>query len=744
MADIGISVQLQGLDQVNRGLDSVGTRAKSLSATVSNTGSMFGGLGKALTDASRASETAWAKTTQLTGAFSTMKGVVAGLGLVALFGEAKHYIDDTLTSLEQLGRTSRALGVSSDDLQKWHFAAERMGVSATSIDEALKFLNRTMGEMKLGGPATPAVALFEKLADGMTDVQRKSLSTADAFRAVISGLQRIPDASTRTRVGLEVLGKGAEEFLIAANDPAQWNYLIQHFDELGLGVNKNVIDYFGDAHSKVKDLGAQLENLATIGIAGVIKGSEDLATWGTKLGIEWKIEAAEAGTLVNELTQVGRYISGPLTDAYQTFAQQADKWRDDMFPKGWKPFGSGFPSTTPQPQTPAPPTLSRDVDISSIPQAMLNRPLNIHLATPEEIEAAKKFTQTMAALTAQYADLTQGVAGSTYVTTLNQALVKAGIPLTGMLTAAQETERKKIDAMAMSVAEETQNIQDVEEAGKLWEAQIKERSQLIDQNKTASEQYADELDRINRLLGNDPEQLAKAVANLNQKYEQMDDIAKGIGDAFGNNLEKAITSGNWKNIGKSIGKDIETTLVHELIAKPISDAIGGALSGLAGHGGIAKGLGDELKGLLSGLGKWLGVDSPFLDKLHGILQSAWNALPGILDDAWGLLKRILGGIGGSGGAGNLIGEGISAIGSLLGFAGGGDLTVTKPQLIMVGERGPERIRVNPMAGGHGGDGGYGGGIHIHLPQSSVISNLTAGTFARQIARAVARENRRRV
>jgi hypothetical protein len=98
--------------------------------------------------------------------------------------------------------------------------------------------------------------------------------------------------------------------------------------------------------------------------------------------------------------------------------------------------------------------------------------------------------------------------------------------------------------------------------------------------------------------------------------------------------------------------------------------------------------------------------------------------------------------------------------SLLPFETGGDITVTRPTLLMVGEKNKaERVRVSPvgapprasaqqqamrMVEARESDNMLQPNVNVYLPASSVINDLTAGHFARQISGAVRRQNARLV
>jgi hypothetical protein len=61
------------------------------------------------------------------------------------------------------------------------------------------------------------------------------------------------------------------------------------------------------------------------------------------------------------------------------------------------------------------------------------------------------------------------------------------------------------------------------------------------------------------------------------------------------------------------------------------------------------------------------------------------------------------------------------------FAEGGDFIADRPQFIQVGERGAERVRVDPLTGPNASSGGGGGGETINL---SLTVNGSLGGFTK--------------
>ena len=177
---------------------------------------------------------------------------------------------------------------------------------------------------------------------------------------------------------------------------------------------------------------------------------------------------------------------------------------------------------------------------------------------------------------------------------------------------------------------------------------------------------------------------------------------------------------------------------------------GGKRGGLAGlfDGFVEQlatlfGLGEEEGGFLGGLGK---IFSSSWDSLSELLTGAWDWLSGIFSDSFGTLMDFLGGF-----IVQFITIVIDLIAALYAntvagfFASGGERTFTRPTFIGVGENGPERVTISPLAGAtSGGDDPVTGiistsqpiAVNVNIAPGAVIDGISSTRFARGIARQV--------
>ena len=111
----------------------------------------------------------------------------------------------------QIDDMSKKLGISTDVVQGFSFAAEQSGTTLEAIGAAVNKLNLNLGSEDKG-----AVKALKSLGLSFEDVRR--MKPEDAFLAIADKIQAIQDPMERVRVGTELMGKGFVEILPAIDD----------------------------------------------------------------------------------------------------------------------------------------------------------------------------------------------------------------------------------------------------------------------------------------------------------------------------------------------------------------------------------------------------------------------------------------------------------------------------------------------------------------------------------------------
>jgi hypothetical protein len=155
-----------------------------------------------------ATRTATKETMDWKGALSSTAsafGVAFSVGAVVAFGKS------VFDSASKIGDLAAQLGISTDAVQGFQFAAEQSGSSLDAVGTALTKMNQNLA----GGDKSTVKALKDA---GLGFAQIRDMKPEDAFLAITDAIQRIEDPMTQTDVALQLFGKSAAELLPAIKE----------------------------------------------------------------------------------------------------------------------------------------------------------------------------------------------------------------------------------------------------------------------------------------------------------------------------------------------------------------------------------------------------------------------------------------------------------------------------------------------------------------------------------------------
>lgn len=167
---------------------------------------------------------------------------------------ASDFIKEQIEIGSKLNDTADKLGVSTEELQKFQFAAGLSGVSAEGAGRALGFLNKNLGEA-IGGGAEQAKT-FADLGINLAEVKNGSKSATDLLPDVAKKMASLGSDAERTALSMKVFGKqGATLLPFLKQSPEEVAKLSAEFTELGGGMSSDFIgmaDKAGDEIDKLK------------------------------------------------------------------------------------------------------------------------------------------------------------------------------------------------------------------------------------------------------------------------------------------------------------------------------------------------------------------------------------------------------------------------------------------------------------------------------------------------------------
>jgi hypothetical protein len=137
------------------------------------------------------------------------------LGAAAIAGFTKRTID----AVGGLGEMADQLGVSTDALQAYQFAATQVGLSQEQLQQGLGRLTRQIGDAASGNDV--ALRSFKALGIGVLDASGRVRSTEDILGDVADALKDIEDPARRATIAYELLGRAGQKFLPFLQDGRQ-------------------------------------------------------------------------------------------------------------------------------------------------------------------------------------------------------------------------------------------------------------------------------------------------------------------------------------------------------------------------------------------------------------------------------------------------------------------------------------------------------------------------------------------
>lgn len=158
---------------------------------------------------------------------------LAGAAVIGKVAKSmKGLADETAAAGDRIDKTSQKLGLSRQAFQEWDYILSQNGASVDSLGVAMKTLTNKIGS---GSDAITALGLDLK------EVQ--SMSTEDAFSAIVTAFQQLPDGAEKSALAIELLGKQGQELMPLLNGTAEGTEALrQKFHDLGLEMTDEQVD----------------------------------------------------------------------------------------------------------------------------------------------------------------------------------------------------------------------------------------------------------------------------------------------------------------------------------------------------------------------------------------------------------------------------------------------------------------------------------------------------------------------
>jgi len=225
-------------------------------------------------------------------------GLAFSVGSIVAFGKS------VLDSASQIGDLSSQLGISTNAVQGFQFAAEQSGSSLDAVGIALTKMNQNLA----GGDKSTVKALKDA---GLEFSAIRNMKPEDAFLAITDAVKRIPDPMTQTDVALQLFGKSAAQLLPAIKDG---------FREVADSAHKMSTDTIASLKA-AQDAWAELSRNVTIVSGNIIAATMNLGKAVTASGSSF-------ASFARDVVLFGAGAAGNMAVAFDAAAKSGKDLKD--------------------------------------------------------------------------------------------------------------------------------------------------------------------------------------------------------------------------------------------------------------------------------------------------------------------------------------------------------------------------------------------------------------------------------
>ena len=255
-----------------------GNETEKAGKQAKDSGKNFEKFGSTVKAAAKVAAGAIAAVTAATGAAVT--------GLTNCTIEAGKFADEVNT-------LSTNTGLSTEQIQKFQFAAELLDVPLETVTGSMSKLLKTMDKAKDGGGAAEE---FEKLGVSVTDSSGKLRDNEDVFWDTIEALGKIQDESERDATAMSIFGKSAQDLngIIEAGKD-KFDELGKTAEDMGYVMGDDTLGKFQDFDDQMQLLSKSAESAKNALGLVLLPVLGSLATDGTNALSEFSKGIQEAG-----------------------------------------------------------------------------------------------------------------------------------------------------------------------------------------------------------------------------------------------------------------------------------------------------------------------------------------------------------------------------------------------------------------------------------------------------------------
>lgn len=189
----------------------------------------------------------------------TKKLSAAAGGLLTAIGAAAY---KSAALADDLNTLSKQTGISTEDLQKMSYAADRVDVSVDTIAGSMKKLTKSMAS-----DSASTTAAFAQIGVSVTNADGSLRSATEVFYEALEGLSQVGNETERDALAMQIFGMSASELAPIIDDGgASLRALGTEAENLGLILDQETLDSLNAVNDQIDALKAKATGeIATAG-----------------------------------------------------------------------------------------------------------------------------------------------------------------------------------------------------------------------------------------------------------------------------------------------------------------------------------------------------------------------------------------------------------------------------------------------------------------------------------------------
>ena len=258
---------------------------------------------------------------QIGGAIGTMKGLAAGALAAAGIGGMGALVISSVNAADSIGKVSKKIGLTTDELQEYRFAAAQASVKQTTLDMGMQRFSRRVAEAQKNTGELNAT--LKQYGIQVKDAEGKNRRTVDVLGDLADVIANTEDEQEKLRISFKAFdSEGAAMVNMLQDGSAGLDEMRKKAHELGVVMDADLIEQAEKASSDFSALSMVLKTNVTRAIIALLPEINSLtdAFLKDKSAMDGM---KESGVILGNILKGLGFLAGTTKNVFEILGQTA-------------------------------------------------------------------------------------------------------------------------------------------------------------------------------------------------------------------------------------------------------------------------------------------------------------------------------------------------------------------------------------------------------------------------------------